>query len=327
MLKTVSSTTNAIGALNYKGTWDANTNTPSLASGVGVKGDYYQVSVAGSTSLDGISNWGVGDVAAFNGTTWQRLEGGADLNGVNLSVTNDGVMNGVSVGKGGGAISTNVRVGIDSMSGNTTGASNTAVGFEALRVNSTGGVNTAVGRGALRANTTGTENTAVGFGAVQTASTASGNTAVGRAALNAVTSSNNTAVGLYAATVQTSGDSTVAVGYLALNTNTTGVRNTAIGQSALQVSTTPSNNTAVGHGAGSAITTGANHTIIGRYTGNNGGLDIRTLSGYVVLSDGNGTPRGYHTGTTWVFPSLPTSSAGLPSGAIWNDAGTLKIVP
>lgn len=87
MLKSVSSVANAIGALNYKGTWNATTNTPALASGSGTKGDYYQVSVAGSTALDGISNWGVGDVAAFNGTTWQRIEGGADLNGVNLSIS------------------------------------------------------------------------------------------------------------------------------------------------------------------------------------------------------------------------------------------------
>jgi hypothetical protein len=87
MLKTVSSITNAIGALNYKGTWNANTNSPALASGVGTKGDYYVVSVAGTTTLDGISNWGVGDWAAFNGAAWQRVEGGADLNGVNLTFT------------------------------------------------------------------------------------------------------------------------------------------------------------------------------------------------------------------------------------------------
>jgi hypothetical protein len=87
MLKTVSSITNAIGALNYKGTWNASTNTPALASGVGTKGDYYVVSVAGSTNLDGISNWGVGDWAAYNGSVWQRVEGGADLNGVNLTFT------------------------------------------------------------------------------------------------------------------------------------------------------------------------------------------------------------------------------------------------
>ena len=87
MLKTVSSITNAIGALNFKGTWNASTNTPTIVSGVGVKGDYFVVSVAGSTTIDGISNWGVGDWITYNGTTWQRVEGGADLNGVNISFT------------------------------------------------------------------------------------------------------------------------------------------------------------------------------------------------------------------------------------------------
>jgi hypothetical protein len=87
MLKTVSSITNAIGALNFKGTWNATTNTPTIVSGVGVKGDYFVVSVAGSTTIDGISNWGIGDWIVYNGNIWQRVEGGADLNGVNLSVS------------------------------------------------------------------------------------------------------------------------------------------------------------------------------------------------------------------------------------------------
>ena len=89
MLKTVSSVANALGALNYKGTWDASTNTPTLASGVGTQGDYYVVSVAGATDLDGITNWGVGDWAAFNGSVWQRVEGGADGNFVDLTVTGE----------------------------------------------------------------------------------------------------------------------------------------------------------------------------------------------------------------------------------------------
>jgi hypothetical protein len=97
MLKTVSSIANAIGALNYKGTWNASTNTPALASGVGTKGDYYVVSVAGTTALDGIGNWGVGDWATFNGSVWQRVEGGADLNGVNLTVTGTGTIGGLSM--------------------------------------------------------------------------------------------------------------------------------------------------------------------------------------------------------------------------------------
>jgi len=80
MLKTVSSVINAIGALNYVGTWNASTNTPALASGVGTKGNYYVVSTAGSTSLDGQSLWGVGDWAVFNGTAWQKVDGGSTTN-------------------------------------------------------------------------------------------------------------------------------------------------------------------------------------------------------------------------------------------------------
>jgi hypothetical protein len=76
MLKTVSSITNAVGALNYKGTWDASTNNPTLVSSVGVKGDYYVVSVAGNTNLNGTTLWGVGDMAVFNGSIWQKIDGG-----------------------------------------------------------------------------------------------------------------------------------------------------------------------------------------------------------------------------------------------------------
>lgn len=108
MLKTVSSITNAIGALNYKGTWDANANSPALASSVGTKGDYYVVGTAGSTNLNGISNWGVGDWVAFNGSVWQRVEGGADLNGVNATVTGQTVLGGTT------AVSTQTLQGLSS---------------------------------------------------------------------------------------------------------------------------------------------------------------------------------------------------------------------
>jgi hypothetical protein len=87
MLKTVSSVTNAIGALNYKGTWDAQNNTPTLVSSVGTKGDYYVVSVAGNTDLNGITLWGVGDWAVFNGSIWQKVEGGDTGNFTAITVT------------------------------------------------------------------------------------------------------------------------------------------------------------------------------------------------------------------------------------------------
>jgi hypothetical protein len=100
MLKTISSITNALGALNFKGTWDANANSPALASSVGTKGDYYVVGTAGTTNLNGISNWGVGDWATYNGSVWQRVEGGADLNGVNLTVSGTSLLSG-NTGVGG----------------------------------------------------------------------------------------------------------------------------------------------------------------------------------------------------------------------------------
>jgi len=85
MLKTVSSF--GLGALVYQGSWNANTNTPTLTSSVGTKGNYYVVSVAGTTNLDGIALWSVGDWAVFNGSTWQKVEGGTSEAFVTITVT------------------------------------------------------------------------------------------------------------------------------------------------------------------------------------------------------------------------------------------------
>ena len=64
--------------LVYKGTWNASTNTPTLASGTGVTGEFYIVSVAGTTNLDGITDWQVGDWAIFVEVgatdTWQKID-------------------------------------------------------------------------------------------------------------------------------------------------------------------------------------------------------------------------------------------------------------
>ena len=63
------------GGVNFQGTWNASTNTPALASGTGTKGFLYRVSVAGTTTLDGIGTWNVGDDAVFDGTVWSKLDG------------------------------------------------------------------------------------------------------------------------------------------------------------------------------------------------------------------------------------------------------------
>jgi hypothetical protein len=123
MLKTVSSIANAIGALNFKGTWDAATNTPALASSVGVKGDYYYVSVAGNTDLNGITDWEVTDLAVFNGSVWQKIDNTDQVLSVNgqtgvvvLTAANVGaaantveIIAGTGLG-GGGNLEANVTV-------------------------------------------------------------------------------------------------------------------------------------------------------------------------------------------------------------------------
>lgn len=62
-----------IGALDYKWVWNASTNSPTLASGVWLKWDYYKVSVKGTTTIDWMSDREVWDVILFNGTIRQRI--------------------------------------------------------------------------------------------------------------------------------------------------------------------------------------------------------------------------------------------------------------
>lgn len=74
----------AVGSgLAFQGTWNADTNTPSLASGVGTQGYFYIVSDAGSTNLDGITDWQVNDWAVFDGTVWRKVDNSEIVTSVN----------------------------------------------------------------------------------------------------------------------------------------------------------------------------------------------------------------------------------------------------
>lgn len=72
-----------MGDLNYQGTWNASTNTPTLVSSTGTKGYYYVVSVAGTTNLNGITDWKIGDWAVFNGTAWEKIDNTDSVTSVN----------------------------------------------------------------------------------------------------------------------------------------------------------------------------------------------------------------------------------------------------
>jgi len=63
------------GEVVYQGVWNASTNSPTLVSGTGTNGQYYRVGTAGTTTIDGISLWNVGDLIIFNGTVWEHVTG------------------------------------------------------------------------------------------------------------------------------------------------------------------------------------------------------------------------------------------------------------
>ena len=61
------------GTVNYKGTWDASTNTPTLNNppAASTKGDYYVVSVAGTQFS---ISFAVGDWIISSGTAWEKVD-------------------------------------------------------------------------------------------------------------------------------------------------------------------------------------------------------------------------------------------------------------
>lgn len=75
-----------VGGVIYQGTWNASTNSPTITSGVGTKGYYYVVNVAGTTNIDGITDWEVGDWIIYNGTAWQKVDN-TDAGAGNANIT------------------------------------------------------------------------------------------------------------------------------------------------------------------------------------------------------------------------------------------------
>ena len=213
--------------------------------------------------------------------------------GAGVSIASGGDNN-VAIGKDAGtAITTgdrNTAVGKDALKSMTTGSFSTAVGYQALE-NNTGNNNTAVGDQALEANTSGISNTAMGDDALVANTTGDNNVAIGASALDANSTANdNTAVGYNSGTSNTTGAVNVFVGRNAGQATQTTSLLTYVGAYA-GANTTGANNTFIGTSAGETITTGANNTVLGRFNGNQHGLDIRTSSNNIVMSDGDGNPR------------------------------------
>ena len=223
-----------------------------------------------------------------------------------LSSTLDATLHGLTVGLGGGSFTAMTVVGYQAQNAvNTVGyatmvgyqagyantANNEAFGYRALYTNNTGSNNVAIGHSSLLLNTSGQFNIAIGRDSLQANTTASNNTAVGyQAGYTNTTGAASNYLGRQAGYTSNANYCTMMgdqAGY-----SSTGVGNTFFGYYAGGGVTSGTQNNCFGYASGNAITTGGKNSILGSYNGNQGGLDIRTASNYIVLSDGDGNPRG-----------------------------------
>ena len=227
-------------------------------------------------------------IALFDGTTGKLLKD---------SAATDGLIYGVTVGRGAGASATNTALGASALAGNISGTYSVAIGANALAGQTSGGYNTAVGQNSMSAvvtgvgnsalgvnsmagNTSGVNNTGLGGAALYTNSSGSSNTAVGSAALQNSTASNNTAVGFKANFNNETGAQLVAVGFNAGVGNTTGSYNIAIGDYALEKTTSGSGNIGIGSGALDYNILESNNTAIGYQAGYRNNAANNTFIGW-----------------------------------------------
>ena len=153
------------------GTWDVHSFIPSSASwGTATLSFNNTTSISGSVSWTGTKIGTAYGGTGLSGSTPFTSNGVVYASSTNALATGsalqfDGAIlgvNGVSVGRGAGAVATNTAVGASALAGNTSGASNTSLGYQALNSNTTASNNTAVGYQAGYTNGSGTNNTILG---------------------------------------------------------------------------------------------------------------------------------------------------------------------
>jgi len=210
----VAVSTNIAGGLAGSVPYQTAVNTTALLP-VGTNGQVLALvgglpawtSVAGTGDVIGPASATANGIALFNGTTGKLLKD---------SATTDGLINGLTIGKG--------------LYGGGGGFSNTALGVQTLMFNVSGQSNTAVGWGGLQAITSGNRNTAVGVSALSTSQTGDNNTAIGQGGLEKlVTGSQNTTLGTQTGSNITTGSSNTFVGHYAGISILTGSNNTILG--------------------------------------------------------------------------------------------------
>ena len=246
------------------------------------------------------------------------------LTATDLTVTNDAVINGLTVGKGANAVATNTVLGVDALDAAVTGGNNVAIGKTALGANTSGNRNIAVGEEAMGTGVnTGQKNIAIGYQAGKPITSGVRNVVIGdEAGIAMTTGGTNTIVGTEAGkAIVTTGDNTI-VGNEAGKLNTTtltafgafaghdhvdgysntfigryagrevtnGHSSTAVGNAALLTATTAVTNTAIGCNSMRLTTTGADNTAVGfeSLDNNTTGYSNTALGGNALLHNTTG---------------------------------------
>ena len=236
----------------------------------------------------------------------------------------DLLVNGVTVGLGGGQITTNLAFGTNALSSNITGGQNVAIGNNAL-LSSDATNNLAIGDRSLQQTTTGTPNVAVGTLAMRLNETGRFNAAFGANALEFnITGFKNSAFG--SATLRNNtGSNNTAYGIASLLNLSSGNSNTSVGAESADNLSSGSNNIFIGRRCGDLITSGNNNTLIGTNLNTLGA----SVSSTVILADGTGSPALYRistgevglSGVTDPTESIDTSGTARLRNVPSNDSG------
>ena len=213
-------------------------NATAIAAGVIVNADINASAAIVDTKL--------AQITTANKVSGTAITTGNISTSGSITTTSTLSVQGLTVGKGAGAVSSNTAIGVDALSSNTTGAYNTANGCQALASNTLGARNAAIGFQPLYSNTTGDANTAIGFQPLYSNINGNSNLAIGDVALYS----------------NTAGDANVAIGIQSFYSKGTGSFNTAIGNSALFYQTSGSNNVGIGSNVSSSTNTVSNEVNI-----------------------------------------------------------------
>ena len=212
----------------------------------------------------------VGTALPPNNTEDARRDGltGIGMNPVwLLDVAEDARIHGHQIGRGGGNSLTNLRLGVDALSSNTTGTINIAIGPYAMKTNTSGDVNIAIGDSAMYANDDGDINIAVGYKALKSNISGYALTAFGHESLKSSTTGyDNTAIGYSSQMSSTTGHHNSSLGHATLELSQTGANNIALGDYALRDDINPNDNISIGQFSLNLTSNAENNIGIGRFT-------------------------------------------------------------